>query len=447
MARGKHKKDQLKNSLSELTSNIVQTAQLSQTDTMQKNNRYNYLFNNRQLLNELYIEHGLIQTLIDQPVDDAFRGGFEIKTEQLSEDEIKELQQHMETDKIYETMKSTVKWSRLFGGGGVLVMTNQDSKEPLKIDQINEYSALEFYAADLWELNMQYYQINPNEKLDNDTPYNFYGKPVHKSRVYTFKGKEAPSMRRRQFRGWGMSEVERLVRSFNQYLKNQNVIFELLDEAKVDIYKIEGFNSSIVAGQQSTIQEQIQLSNILKNFLNALVMDKDDDYEQKSQSFAGLGDMLDQVRKGIASDMRMPITKLFGVSSAGFNSGEDDIENYNAMIETEIRSKSIGFSTQIIKIVSQKLFGIIPEDLELSWKPLRILSSEQEENVKNAKSNRLISLMMAGLVDVQTAKEVINKDNLVSVDIDVNDDLFKVPELAKTSTAGDISDSSNTVPS
>jgi len=66
-------------------------------------------------------------------------------------------------------------------------------------------------------------------------------------------------------------------------------------------------------------------------------MDMKDDYEQKQITFTGLSDVLSQIRYGIAADVKMPMAKLFGMSASGFNSGEDDIENYNAMIESSVR--------------------------------------------------------------------------------------------------------------
>jgi len=90
----------------------------------------------------------------------------------------------------------------------------------------------------------------------------------------------------------------------------------------------------------NNITKQVQLVNQLKSYLNAFVMDKEDEFDQKTMTFAGLSDMHEQNRMAIAADLKMPITKLWGVSAAGFNSGEDDIENYNSMLESEIRVKS-----------------------------------------------------------------------------------------------------------
>ena len=58
--------------------------QASQIDTLAKNNRNYFISNFRYLLSESYVEHGLIQTMIDLPVDDAFRTEIEFKTNELN---------------------------------------------------------------------------------------------------------------------------------------------------------------------------------------------------------------------------------------------------------------------------------------------------------------------------------------------------------------------------
>lgn len=420
-------------------------SQVSQTATINWNLRWYFISNNRQTLSQSYVEHGIIQTLVDQPVDDAFRAGFEIKTDQLTPDEIEELEAYCEKERVIEAVVQAAKWARLFGGGAVLLITEQDPATPLDLTRIKDKSRIKYRAVDQWEL---YQDSNPAQDLTEATLvqereyYFFYGQKVHHSRVFPISGKQAPSFARPRLRGWGMSEVERLVRSLNQYLKNQDVIFELLDEAKVDVYKIKGFNNALANAQGTRrISERIQHANTIKNFNNALTMDGDDEYEQKSMAFAGLAEILVQIRIGIASDVKMPVTKLFGLSAAGFNSGEDDIENYNSMVESEVRSKTKYIVVDMLQVACQKLFGLVPDDIKITFKPLRVLSAEQEENVKDKKFNRVMSSYQSGLINAEEAKTTINKDSLLPTDIDESADALEpidVPEdYTVTTTKGE----------
>lgn len=412
------------NGLAELSSifgqfgNNYPGSPLSQVNSLYYNERWNLISNNRALLSEMYVEHGIVQTLVDQPVDDAFRAGFTIKTEQISANQIENLQAAVEQHQDIAAVIQTLKWTRLYGGGATMIVTEQNPQTPLNYERINKNSLLAFKSADLWEL---FYAVdNIPDILPSDVPsYDYYGYPVNSTRVLPVRGKQAPSFIRPRLRGWGMSEIERLVRGFNQYLKNQNVIYELLDEAKIDVYKIKGFTQTLArANGAQAVSKRIQHANLLKNYNSALTMDKEDEYEQKQIAFTGLAEVLEQIRIQITSDVKMPVTKLFGMSAAGFSSGEDDIENYNSMIESEVRSKCKFIVVEVLKLRCQQLFGIMPTDLQIVWNPLRILSAEQEENVKDKKHKRILDTFKEGLMQDFEAKSAINKGDLLPIKID-----------------------------
>lgn len=420
------------NSLTEFALSVrTPQNQISQADTAEVNLRRYMLTNNRMLLSQLYVEIGIVQTLVDQPVDDAYAELPILKSSQLDPEEIEQVHQYMRESKWFDIFKQGIKWGRLYGGAGIFINTTQNPLSEFRIDKLHQDSNINIYAVDRWELN---YQPSGEISIDNldrskgisQTPYNLYGKTVHDSRILKIKGKEAPSILSLQLMGWGMSEVERLIRSLNAYLKNQDLIFELLDEAKIDVYKIDGFNNALMQKDGTTrISKQVAIMNQIKNYLNALILDTQDEHEQKTMNFAGLPDMNIQNKQNIASDLKMPITKLFGVSSAGFNSGEDDIENYNSMLRSEIRAKNHATLVTIFKLACLKVLGFIPEDIDLEYPALRVLSAEQEENVKNQQFNRLLQAYQAQTITEEEFKEACNKANLFPIEVEVK----KTPKL------------------
>lgn len=401
--------------------------EINQVDTIFKNNRWYLLSNMRQVLSQVYVEHGLIKTLVDVPVDDGLRGGYEITSKQLSGEQIQEIKRFVDRNGINsQVIGQAQKWSRLFGGAGIIIMTDQDASTPLNWEALRPDSQLEFRAVDMWEL---FYDKQSTEGYDTQLQtteseyYNYYGVKVHRTRVMKIKGLVPPSFIRPRLRGWGFSVVENLVSSINQYMKSNNLTFEVLDEFKLDIFKIKNLTQTLLSSDgTAAVRRRIELANYQKNFQNALIMDGDDDYIQKQLTFAGVADMMKEFRIQIASDMRMPMTKLFGLSASGFNSGEDDIEVYNAMVEGEVRAKCKYEIVTILELVCQKLYGFKPDDLEITFAPLRILSSEQEEQVKNHKMNRIVQAFQAGLCSIQEAKESINKDKLMGVQVDTTED-------------------------
>lgn len=406
------------------------TPEISSVNSLFKNLRWYLVSNDRQLLNEMYVELGLVQTIVDVPVDDAFRGGIEIKSKQLDEDQIAELQVSIDRDDDLNTVAQACKWNRLFGGAGVIILTDQDPSTPLVLESITKDTPLEFRAVDMWEL---FWDVQNTEGYDPSTQsqdfkfYSYYGVQLHKSRVMRLKGFTAPSFIRPRLRGWGFSVVEVLVRSINQYLKATDLGYEVLDEFKLDVYKIKNLVNTLLSpnGQQQ-IQQRVQLANWQKNYQNAVVMDSEDDFDHKQLSFAGLAESMAGIRMQVASDLRMPITKLFGQSVSGGigNSDQNDMENYNSMVESQVRNKIKYDLLRVCEIKCQKLFGFIPDDMSLTFKPLRVLTAEQEENVKTQKFARLMQAKQIGELSSLEFRDAANKGDLFDITLDTSADML-----------------------
>lgn len=402
------------------------SSQLSQTNTLWRNMRWYLISNIRQLLTQAYVEIGIIKALVDIPVEDAFRGGIVIRSKQLSEDQIRQVQVRMEEEQDLMAYAQTKKWGRLFGGAGTIIATDQDPETPLDIEAIGVDSPLKFIDADLWEL------YNNNQAQDSterpvklgkptDEHFQYYDQKIHKSRLLITMGAKAPSLIRARLLGWGLSEVEVLIRSINQFLKASDLSFEVLDEFKLDIFGIKNLTNSLLTAEgEAAVRRRIALANLQKNYQNALVMDSEDTYEHKQLSFTGISETLIGIRMAVASDVRMPLTKLFGISAAGFSSGEDDIENYNAMVESSVRTPSKYQIIQMVKLRCQQLFGMVPEDIVVEFKPLRILSTEQEENVKTQKFARVLQARQAGELTSKEFREACNKEDLVEIQLDMS---------------------------
>lgn len=404
------KDTQLQNSFTGLVSGITGQSNLASFNPAFQNNIYAPLTINWTLLMYMYKTHGIIQTMIDMPVLDALRGGLEIHSDQLDQEDIGRLDDALEADGVLDAVGDAFIWARLFGGGALIVNTEESYDQELSTDEIAEGAKVEFYDACRWELGSA-------QRIPTNGFYDFYGKKIHQSRVLTVVGKRAPFILRAQLSDWGMSEMERVLEDFNGYLRGKNVVYELMDEAKVDVYRLEGLKGQLASSTGTAItQNRIQTMNQLKNYNSALIMDSKDEYVQKQITFAGLSDMLAENRIGIASALRMPLSKIFGISAAGFNSGEDDIENYNAMVESEVRQPMKRVLRKVLDLKVRSLFGA-DLDFDFKFKPLRILSAKDEEEIKRSKSERTLQLYDRMLISSREVGEAVQADNLMPVAI------------------------------
>ena len=107
------------------------------------------------------------------------------------------------------------------------------------------------------------------------------------------------------------------------------------------------------------------------------------------------------------------MTKLFGQNASGLNAGNDDLENYNSMIESEIRGKDDGMIIWMLRIISKKVLGYIPEIINLEFPSLRELKETEEQDVKDKKFNRARQMIDIGLWTEDQFNKYLEKENLL----------------------------------
>lgn len=434
----KFKKDQVENTLASLSGLNGQLSPFASTpltsfNPMLQNNVYAPLTLDWTILMYAYKTHGIIQTLCEVPVLDALRGGLMLRSRELEPKRLEEIEDVWEDKGFSDKVAMAKVWARLFGGGALILSTDTPMDVPLDLRQVGRSKTLDLYAANRWELAAPW-RLEPMTHPDGK--YNFYGKEIHVSRVLTMTGKEAPYLIRWQLAGWGMSELERVIEDFNTYIRVKNVIYELLYEAKIDIYRFKDFAATMLSAEAETAaNRRMQIMNSQKNYNSALLLDKEDEYEFRQMSFSGLADIYREARIEMAAALRMPMSKIFGLPSTSFSSGEDDIENYNGMIESEIRRPLRPIIRQLLDLICVMLYGQV-YDLDFDFKPLRVLGAKEEEEIKTSKFNRFMQLFNAGLIESKDLGQMLQKEKLIEGDINIVDRPSPIDELAAQAEEG-----------
>lgn len=370
------------------------------------------------LLGYLYQTHGVLQTMIDEPVLDAFRSddgpGFELSSREVGEgsvgkDGLGELMDFAEETGAWETLKYMLMWGGLYGGSGLVINAGQDPDKPLDERDVKRGN-LEFYDADRWEFSGAYRSA---------AKFMFYGQQLDATRVITYGGKRAPRLLRVTLGGWGMSEMQRAVEDFNVWLRGRNALYSNLDKANIDVYGIDGYADTLALpdGEQ-TMRARIQATNAILNFSKALILDSKDKYEVVQRNLAGVADAMKEIRIGISCATRMPYQKLWGTSAGGgglADAGETDMENYNALVTSRVRTPARPIIRKMLRLMMFAVFGK-EYDVAFKFKPLRILSALQEEEVKRSKQTRYMEFYNGRLLDSKEMGEIMHKENLVPIE-------------------------------
>lgn len=381
------------------------------------------------LLSYLYKTYGVLAKMIDIPVDDAYKGGgFTLETDSVDEDELKELEKTINKNQDIKQIKNARKWARLYGGAALIALSGDDLSKPLDYKSLYG-KPLEFMAVDRWQLS--YSEPNINIPGGQWEYINQYGRRnskksvigsnaltrIHSSRIFPITGKEAPFIIMQRVNGWGISVFEQVFSDMSQYFKAGNVLFELLDEAKVDVIKLATLQTALSSGNSDQVlQKMLDLIANNLNYKSKLLISKDDDYDQKQISFSGLAEMNKEIRIMMAGSANMPVNKLWGEGVTGFGSGEDSLENYNSQIENEIRSADDAVIDWVLMLRCYQQFGFELPDLTKTWKNLRVLSAIDEQNIHDHKVANILQIYDRQLMSPQEVMEYLKKQQIVIQD-------------------------------
>lgn len=366
-------------------------------------------------LTNAYNKNSFLQTAVNQKVEDAFQNdGLIIDSKTLSTDELEKLRTTMEEEGDFEAIIDCIRWGRLYGGGVIVANTEQDPSEPLDKEALKG-KKLKFLATNRWQCTSQ--AVNPyvaekfiftdnmqeGELLASDST----SQEIDASRVGIFTGNNAPYLTRTILNGWNASIFEGILEPIENLLGGFNVTLELLSEAKIDIFKISELATVLSSPNgEALIRKRLEIATANKNYKGSLAMDKEDDYQQKQISFGGIPQLLEQLMYIFCGYLRYPVAKLFGKGSSGFSSGEDDLENYNSTVNSEIRVPAKRIIHWVVNLRCLQLFGRELPDFKPQWRPLKAMSEKEQAEINSRRLDDYLKLKQA---NVMTAKQVGQK--------------------------------------
>lgn len=445
MAKNKNKKPNTVNNGLETALNLPCDNPLNNPAVLAYNiNPWYYTFDWMMLTNA-YKSIGFIQTAINQIVDDAFRNdGLIIDTKTLDTNELEELRQALEDNGDLEAVKDAIRWGQLYGGGTVMAnIAGQDSKLPLDEKQLKG-KKLKFLSSDRWHCSTSGQNIQVADKFIYTTTPGVFTDAIMEfdtSRVGVFTGLKCPDHIRLIMQGWGLSIFEGIISPLTQYLKSMAVALELIDEAKIDVIKILNLADLLSAPEgEALVRKRLDILTNNKNYKSSIAMDAQDEYEQKQIHFSGLPEMIVQIQYLVCAALKRPYSKIFGKGSSGFSSGEDDLENYNTIVDSEIRTPANNLIKWVVNLRALQLFGRALPDFRPRWKPLRVMTEKDEADINSRKTADYLQLADRNIMTKQQVARKLTEDGYIlfsdeeieAIDNDFNpDDTANIEDLLR----------------
>jgi len=135
------------------------------------------------------------------------------------------------------------------------------------------------------------------------------------------------------------------------------------------------------------------------------LLDKLDEFQSTSYSFAGLSDMLLQFGQQLSGACDIPLVRLFGQSPAGLSAtGESDLRMYYDSINAQQEARLRNPYEVLVKVCWRSLFGKEPpKDLEFKFTPLWQTSALDKATIAKTNTDTVTEAFESGLMSKPAA--------------------------------------------
>lgn len=303
----------------------------------------------------MYAEGGLPARVVDMIPDTAVSRGVDISGDERVRGELDRL-------KALPALADAWRWARLTGGGAIVVIAKDGRalREPLNLDGLDRIEELKVFTLDDVSATGRRYG-DPNEanfgmpevyRVRTQTPgavaAEFF---AHESRLIEIPGDPLPAKLNRKGIPWaGRPAVTRAFRAIRRYGEGLHWALRLLEKKQQAVHKMKGLAEAIEAELEAAIRKRVEMVDSVRNALNGVAVDAEDDYQILSSDMGGVKDTLAEFQIALAAETGIPVTQLFGRSAAGLNAtGDGDLE---ALYNTVAMGREVKVNPALERLVS-----------------------------------------------------------------------------------------------
>ena len=391
----------------------------------------------------------IVRVAVDAVADDMTRAGIELGAE-LSPDDGNKLFQSMVRLNVWQSFNQAIKWARLYGGAiCVPIIDGQDPKTPLKIETVGPGQFKGLLVLDRWMCQPSTMDLVTIDDLSRGASPADLGLPryydvgaglqgagapyssmrIHHSRALRFDGLDLPFFQKLAENYWGLSVIEPLYDRLVAFDSTTQGAAQLVYKAHLRVWKMaemaQLFGEDAAAA--ALVANRVRMVAQFQSNEGITLIDRDDELQMSTYSFAGLSDMMLQFGQQVAGSLQIPMTRLFGQAPAGLNrTGESDLRNYEDGIlhQQELRLRRP--VDVVLRLTARSEKVVLPEGFWWNFKQLRQLTDEQKGALATQVTGAVTQAEQQGLVSKRiAAKELQQSSRRTGIFTNIDDDYLE----------------------
>lgn len=403
----------------------------------------------RMELENMYRGSWLAKRIVNTVADDMTREWLHVMFDEDADGKSQfAIEQCEKRFSLKSKVNAAIKWARLYGGALIIIGTNdtKDLSKPLDIKKLGKGCLRYLQVVDRW-------RVAPNGAINRDLDSPNFGMPesyliaestvqIHHTRVLRFNGQKLPYFSWLQNSMWDDSELQHVVESLLNCDTTTAAVATMLFEANVDVISAPDLTEllSTKDGEAKAIK-RFQLASMMKSFNRTLLIDGNEKYEKKQNSFANLDKIIQQFMIDVCGAADIPMTRLFGQSAGGLNAtGDNDVRNYYDMVSSKQEAEMRAQLDYLYEIICRSELGNMPDDFRFDFNPLWQISATEQATIDKTNAERDQIYLQAGVVTeglvASELKERGTYRNMTDEDVELAEELSKAPEPSTGSQEG-----------
>jgi len=376
-----------------------------------KTSAHTYVIDHDQMtLENAYRVSTWFGKIVDIPADDATR---EWRTWKADKEDIERIEAEEKRLQVRQQVRQALIWARLYGGAVIIPLGLPGAlNQPLSVDRIAKGSIKALTVLSRHEITAQDIITDPLDPM--------YGSPakyvinsangqqveLHPSRVIRVNGRTVNN-RRLGANGWGDSIWMHISDAVMAADSAASVIDALLQEAKIDVVRIKNMMTMMAnADMEATMIKRWQMVAVLKSISNVLMLDGDDEWDQKQITWTGLPDVTNTLLNVMAGAADIPLTRLTGKQEAGL-SGKDEgsLRNYYDSVKAKQELIISPMLAPLDAMLIRSALGKSDDGIWASWVPLFQLSEKEKAEIDKMEAETVDIYARTGLVPTDALAE------------------------------------------
>jgi phage-related protein (TIGR01555 family) len=333
-------------------------------------------------------------------------------------------------------------WADLYGGALMIIGVDGQGglDEPLDVTKVKAGDLKFLHVLDRWRCSsagtLTMDPTNPNFALPDYYLIAESSVIVHHTRVLRFNGDKLPYFSWTSNARWDDSILQRAYNSVRDADVTGGAIASMIFEANIDVISGDSITDALSTDNgDEKVLKRFQLASLMKSFNRTLLLDKDEKYEKKNNTFTTLDKIWQEMKLEVCGAFDIPYTRFYGQAPAGMDStGDGDNKNYLKSLASKREKKVDPQINYLDEIMVRSALGAKPDSFKYEWESMEIMDDLDQSTIdfNNAQRDQIylnMGVVTEGLVASELKAKGVYRSMSVE-DVQLAEELAQAPEPA-----------------